>query len=206
MKRASSRFLIGIGRERLMPIMRQLLLCVLIPMGIAFIMGCDKDMGDLSRETLLIHSLTPESEDNLQVNQTVILEAKVYYSSDVEDLIYNWSVIDDAATMVSPESGTVNTNPSSVMDNAIHSKGTMVSLKSRKTDRHSGNGAIQKSSPMIPTKSGKRGMNLYETYNMVARATYVAPKNKGTYIIEFKVGNGALTVLDKVAVEVVDDR
>ena len=73
--------------------------------------------------------------------------------------------------------------PLGAMDNAIHSKGTMIS-----------------------SESGKSGMKSYETYNIVVQATYVTPKNKGTYIIEFKVGNGALTVFDKVVVKVGDDR
>lgn len=132
-------------------------------MGIGLITGCDRDMDALPEGTLLIYSLTPEDggEKDLQINQTITVEAKVNYSGDAAELTYNWHI----------EEG------------EIHPKGRGV---------------------LVPTPSTGNSKNPYETYNIVVKATYVTPAKKGTYPIEFKVCNGAVTVSNKILIKVGD--
>ena len=115
MKRINSLFLMVIGRAHMLPVMRKLLTCLLIPMGIGLIIGCDTDMEVLSRETLLIKSVSPKGEFNLQINQTKTLDATVDYSGNAVDLRYNWSTKEKEGEIHGGGSSTMILTKSSVL-------------------------------------------------------------------------------------------
>ena len=89
MKISKSLFLIAVGRGHLVSTVRKLLLCLLIPIGMALIIGCDCDIKDVSKEFLVITDIEPESL-TLGIEKVATLKAMVIYSEDCEDLSYDW--------------------------------------------------------------------------------------------------------------------
>ena len=89
MKSANSLFLITVRRLHLLSDIRKLLLCFLILIGVGLITGCDRDIEDLSKQTLSISLLTPDKE-TLHLNEITKVKAQVNYSDDATELLYRW--------------------------------------------------------------------------------------------------------------------
>ena len=87
MKRLKSLFLLMIGRGHLLSTVKKLLLCLLIPVGMLLIIGCETE--DLSKESLVISEikLAPVTVD---VEKVATLMAMVVYSGNCRDLSYDW--------------------------------------------------------------------------------------------------------------------
>ena len=150
MKPVNSLFLITVGRLPLLSNMRKLLLYFLIPIGIGLMTGCDRDIEDLSQETLSILSLTPDKEI-VHFNQVIKVTAQVNYSDDPTELSYRWMaekgkihnhstpsnsterkktegvvIIDIEATYIAPEKTTKETDIDKIIFE-VYNKGITVS-------------------------------------------------------------------------------
>ena len=98
MKQVNLLFFISVGRAGVLSTLNKLVLCLLIPLGV-LITGCDIDtiiedrnMENLSEESLNIHSLTID-KSTLPVGEATKLEAELKdYEGDTAKLKYYWSV------------------------------------------------------------------------------------------------------------------